>query len=101
MLVEKNIRVTFARVQIVEILGDQGAFGVVPGAGADAAARVGGFVAVVGVSLRAQVCVPGFVADTDRACQILANLIRAAEPAQVGGLAPCAGDKKLMLGLVG
>jgi hypothetical protein len=65
----------------------------------DATARVGGLVAIVGVPLGAQVGAPGLVAETDCARQPLANLIRAAQPAQVGGLLPVLVTKKLMAGL--
>lgn len=79
-------------MQLVKILRDHDAFGVGPRAAADAAARVGRLVAVAWIVLGAQVGVPGLVAETDRARQPLTNLIRAAQPAQIGGLAPGARD---------
>ena len=77
MLVEKYVRISFARVQLVEIFSNYDAFDVGPRASADAAARVRGFVAVVGIMLGAQIGVPGPVAKADGARQLLANFIRA------------------------
>ena len=92
--VYKQVGVSCAGVQLVEILRDDDAFGIRPGTRADATARVGRLVAVVGIPLGAQVDAPGFVAETDGARQLLANLIGSAQPAQIDRLAPGATDKK-------
>ena len=81
-------------MQLVKILRDHDAFGIRPRAGADATARVGRLVAVVGIPLGAQVSAPGLVAETDGARQLLANLIRSAQPAQIDRLATGATDEK-------
>src|SRR5206468_3793140 len=93
-LVEKHIGVSFSGVQLVKILRDYDAFGIGPGTRADATARVGRLVAIVGIPLGAQVGAPGLVAETDGARQVSANLIRSSQPAKVGRLAPSASDKK-------
>jgi hypothetical protein len=94
VLVEKQVGVSFAGVQLAKILRDYNAFSIRPRTSADSTARVGRLVAIVRIPLGAQVSAPGLVTETDCARQLLANLIRAAQPAQVGRLAPSATDKK-------
>ena len=81
-------------MQLVKILRDYDAFGIRPRTSADSTARIGRLVAIVGIPLGAQVGAPCLVAETNRARQLLANLICSAQPAQVGRLAPSATDKK-------
>ena len=53
-----------------------------------------GLLPLSGISLRAQVGVPSLVAESDAARQVLTNLIRSAQPAQVCCLAASASDKE-------
>ena len=80
--------------RLVKIFRHYDAFGVRPRTGADTTARVGRLVTIVGISLRAQVGVPSLVAESDAARQVLTNLIRSAQPAQVCCLAASASDKE-------
>jgi hypothetical protein len=87
-LVEKNVGVSFAGVQLIEVFRDHLAFGIGPGSRADAAPRIRRLVAVVGIFFRAQVRAPGPIAGADGAREILASLIGSAQAAQVSGLVP-------------
>jgi hypothetical protein len=93
-LVKKYRSVSFAGVQIGEVLCDHDAFGIEPGAVANPTAGVGRLVVIIGIPLDTQVGSPIAVAETYGGRQILANFIRALEAAQVSGLALSAADKK-------
>lgn len=94
VLVEKYIGVALARVQLGEILRDHDAFGINPGAVANSAASVGRFVTVIRIVLYAQVSMPGLVAGAYCARQLLANAIRALEPAEVCSFTLRAADEE-------
>ncbi len=84
-------------VELGETLGDDGALGVPPGAGADAVARVDGAGA-----LRAEVCVPGLAARSRCLREHLTVLVRAGEAAEVPTFSgTCAGREERGLTLLG
>src|SRR5437867_9251985 len=83
-------------VELGQVLGDDGALRVLPGAAADAIARVDGAGA-----LAAQVCVPGLAAGARRLREHLALLVRAGQTAEIGALSGAgAGDEERHVGLL-
>ncbi|CAD5375508.1 hypothetical protein OF001_U10195 [Pseudomonas sp. OF001] len=85
-------------VQLGDVLGDQLALGVVPGARADAVAGVHRRLAVTGAG--AEVGAPGVAAGTDGLGELLAVRIGASQAAEIGALAHAgAGDEEGHLGL--
>src|SRR5499427_5592935 len=91
LLGERGLLVDVVRaVKLGEVLGDDDAFGVLPGPCADAVARVDGAGA-----LRAQIRFPGLGARARRRPEQLAELVGAREPAEIGALAGAlAGDEE-------
>ena len=83
-------------VQIVDAGGDDHALGIHPRPLADAVARVHRAGA-----LRRQIRMPGLGPRADRRCEILAMLVGAGKPAEIGALArPGAGDEETHIGLL-
>src|SRR5262245_44675080 len=83
-------------VQIVDVLRDRLALGVLPGAASDPVAGVDGTVA-----LRAQIGAPGLAAGACHLRQLLAVPIGAIEAAEIGALAGAgAGDEEAHVGLL-
>jgi hypothetical protein len=84
-------------VEIVDVLGDDLAFEILPGAASDAIAGIDGFGAAG--CLGAEVGAPGLVACARPLRQGLALTIRAFQAAEVRALArPVAATKKVMFG---
>ena len=84
-------------MQVIDTLCDQISFCVVPGATADAVARIDYLAAVQGGG--AEVGAPGAIAGTGRSGQRLTVLVRAREAAEVGALAGAyASDEKAHFG---
>jgi len=92
-MTERKLRVGVADerrvVQIVQVGGQHDAVGVVPGARADARARMDRRAAV----LRAQVGAPGTAAGAHRVREVFTDRIRAVEAAEVAVLIG-AGDEE-------
>jgi hypothetical protein len=94
MLIEKNFRISLARVELIEIFSKHNAFGIRPRAGADTGSSIRRLVAVIRIVFDAQVGVPGLIPEPDGARQILANTIGAAQSAEIRRFVPGAADEK-------
>src|SRR5215218_9853711 len=89
LLVQRRLfgEVVVCRMQLVDIPGDHGALGVLPGAGADSIACIDELRIVQGRSLGAQVGTPGAVTGARGLRQGLAMPVCALEAAEVCSLA--------------
>src|SRR5580692_4431061 len=86
-------------MQLRDILGDDDALGIGPGAFADAIACIGCRLAVG--CLGAQIGVPGMAAGTGGLRELLATLVCARQPAEIGAVAGAdAGDEERHAGLL-
>src|SRR5438132_1709909 len=93
------LREVVGAVQLVEILGDDDALGVLPRAAADAVAGVRRRLAVG--CLDAEIGVPAAAAGTGRLRQLLALPVSAGQAAEIGALAgPDPGHEKAHAGLL-
>src|SRR5215211_1840227 len=87
LLVERSLfaDLVVGAVQIVDVLGDGLALGVLPGPAADAVARIDGRAPAR--RLRAEISMPGPVARPGRLRQRLAMAVGALDPAEIAALA--------------
>src|SRR6185369_5002693 len=94
LLVESGLPGEVRRaMQVVDVLGNHGALGVLPGAAADAVLGIDGRGAAS--RLCAQISAPGLAAGAGRLCKLLAMRIGTGKSAEIAALAEAdAGDEE-------
>jgi hypothetical protein len=93
-LVDEDGGIAGPGVELGQVGGNHRAGSVVPRPGPDATARVGRLVAVVGISLDAEIRAPGLCTLPRRGAQALTEGVRAVESAEIPSDACAAADKE-------